>query len=176
DWAVDPNHNGSTKDHLDILNMSLGSDYSSPYIDDLSFAVDQATRVGVMTGAAAGNGGDKPYIAGTPAGARTALSVAQTNVPSALAFPLVVDSPPAIAGSYTNTATLDFAPLGSGFSGDIAYVGRGCPAGSVDGQPGADTYLDDPTGKVALIDRGACNVSLKVDRAAKAGATAVLIG
>ena len=176
DWAVDPNQNGSTKDHLDILNMSLGSDYSSPYIDDLSFAVDQATRVGVMTVAAAGNGGDKPYIAGTPAGARTALSVAQTNVPSALAFPLVVDSPPAIAGSYTNTATLDFAPLGSGFSGDIAYVGRGCPAGSVDGQPGADTYLDDPTGKVALIDRGACNVSLKVDRAAKAGATAVLIG
>ena len=88
----------------------------------------------------------------------------------------MVDSPPAIAGSYTNTATLDFAPLGSGFSGDIAYVGRGCPAGSVDGQPGADTYLDDPTGKVALIDRGACNVSLKVDRAAKAGATAVLIG
>ena len=176
DWAVDPNQNGSTKDHLDILNMSLGSDYSSPYIDDLSFAVDQATRVGVMTVAAAGNGGDKPYIAGTPAGARTALSVAQTNVPSALAFPLVVNSPPAIAGSYTNTATLDFAPLGSGFSGDIAYVGRGCPAGSVDGQPGADTYLDDPTGKVALIDRGACNVSLKVDRAAKAGATAVLIG
>src|SRR4029077_5794804 len=57
DWAVDPNQNGSTKDHLDILNMSLGSDYSSPYIADLPFAVDQATRVGVMTVASAGNGG-----------------------------------------------------------------------------------------------------------------------
>ena len=176
DWAVDPNHNGSTKDHLDILNMSLGSDYSSAFIDDLSRAVDQASRVGVLTVASAGNGGDKPYISGTPAAARTALSVAQTQVPSALAFPLVVNSPPAIAGPYTNTATLDFAPLGSGFSGDVAYVGRGCPAGSVDGQPGEDTYLDDPAGKVALIDRGDCNVSLKVDRAAKAGASAVLIG
>ena len=176
DWAVDPNHNGVTKDHLDILNMSLGSDYGSAFIDDLSLAVDQATRVGVLTVAASGNGGDKPYISGTPAAARTALSVAETQVPSALAFPLVVDSPPAIAGPYTNTATLDWAPLGSGFSGDVSYVGRGCPAGSVDGTPDADTYLDDPSGKVALIDRGACNISLKVDRAAKAGATAVLIG
>jgi subtilisin family serine protease len=176
DWAVDPNHDGSTRDHLDILNMSLGSDYGSAFIDDLSLAVDQATRVGVLTVAASGNGGDKPYISGTPAAARTALSVAETQVPSALAFPLVVDSPAEIAGPYTNTATLDWAPLGSGFSGDVAYVGRGCPAGSVDGQPGADAYLDDPSGKVALIDRGACNISLKVDRAAKAGAIAVLIG
>ena len=176
DWAVDPNHNGNTRDHLDILNMSLGSDYSSAFIDDLSLAVDRATMVGVLTVAASGNGGDKPYISGTPAAARTALSVAQTQVPSALAFPLVVDSPPAIAGIYPNTANLDFAPLGSGFAGNVAYVGRGCPAGSVDGQPGADTYLANPSGLVALIDRGACNVSLKVDRAAKAGAIAVLIG
>lgn len=176
DWAVDPNNNGKTADHLDILNMSLGSDYGSAFIDELSLAVDQASRVGVLTVAASGNGGDKPWISGTPAAAKTALSVAQTQVPSALAFPLVVDSPPAIAGPYTNTATLDWAPVGSGFSGNVSYVGRGCPAGSVDGQPGADPYLDDPSGKVALIDRGACNVSLKVDRAAKAGAVAVLIG
>ena len=176
DWAVDPNHNGKTADHLDILNMSLGSDYSSAFIDDLSLAVDQASRVGVLTVAASGNGGDKPYISGTPAAAKTALSVAQTQVPSALAFPLVVDSPADIAGSYTNTATLDFAPLGAGFSGDVAYVGRGCPADSVDGQPAEDPYSSNPTGMVALIDRGACNVSAKIDRAAKAGASAVLIG
>ncbi|MEA2537932.1 MAG: hypothetical protein QOF11_2166 [Chloroflexota bacterium] len=176
DWAVDPNHNGKTKDHLDVLNMSLGSDYGSGFIDDLSLAVDQASRVGVLTVAASGNGGDKPWISGTPAAAKTALSVAQTQVPSARAFPLVVDSPPAIAGAYPNTATLDWAPLGDGFSGDVAYVGRGCPAGTVDGQPGADTYLANPNGKVALIDRGDCNVSDKVSRAAHAGAVAVLIG
>jgi subtilisin family serine protease len=176
DWAVDPNHDGNTRDHLDILNMSLGSDYGSAFIDDLSLAVDRASRVGVLTVAASGNGGDKPWISGTPAAASSALSVAQTQVPSALAYPLVVDSPPTIAGTYPNTASLDWAPIGSGFAGNVAYVGRGCPAGSVGGQPGADTYLADPSGKVALIDRGACNVSLKVDRAAKAGAVAVLIG
>lgn len=176
DWAVDPNHDGNTRDHLDILNMSLGSDYGSAFIDDLSLAVDQATHVGILTVAASGNGGDKPWISGTPAAAKSALSVAETQVPSALAFPLVVDSPPAIAGPYPNTATLDFAPLGSGFAGDVAVVGQGCPAGSKDGDPSADPYLTDPSGKVALIDRGACNVSLKIDRAAKAGAIAVLIG
>ena len=142
--------------------MSLGSDYGSAFLDDLSLAVDQASRVGILTVAASGNGGDKPYVSGTPAAARTALSVAQTEVPSAVAYPLVVNSPAAIAGSYPNTATLDWAPLGSGFTGDVAYLGRGCPAGSVAGQPLADIYLDNPLGKVALIDRGACTISAKV--------------
>jgi subtilisin family serine protease len=176
DFALDPNGDGRTKDRVDIINMSLGSDYGSAFEDDLSLAVDLASRLGVLTVAAAGNGGDKPWVAGTPANARTALSVAQTNVPSAVAFPLVVTAPPAIAGTYPNTATVDWAPVGSGFSGDVVFVGRGCPAGSVDGQPGADPYLANPAGRVALIDRGDCAVSLKVDRAAKAGAIAVLIG
>ncbi len=176
DWAIDPNGDGRTRDHVDVVNMSLGSDYGSVYDDDLSLAVDRASKIGVLTVAAAGNGGDKPWIAGTPASARTALSVAQTQVPSARAFPLVVNTPAAIAGTYTNTETVDWAPLGSGFGGDVVFVGRGCPAGSIDDTNPADPYLTSPAGKVALIDRGACAVSLKVDRAAKAGATAVLIG
>lgn len=176
DYAVDPNGDGNLSDHLDIVNMSIGADYGSAFDDNLALAVDKASEVGVLTVAAAGNGGDHPYIAGTPGAATSAISVAETQVPSAAAFPLIVDSPPAIAGTYPNTATVDWAPLGSGFSGDVVFVGRGCPDGSVDGQPAADPYLADPTGKVALIDRGACNVSGKVDRAAKAGAVAVLVG
>ncbi len=176
DYAVDPNGDGDPSDHLDIVNLSVGSDYGSSFDDDLALAVDKASDVGVLTVAAAGNGGDHPYIAGTPADATSAISVAETHVPSAAAFPLMVDSPAAIAGTYPNTATVDWAPLSGGFSGDVVFVGRGCPNGSVDTQPAADPYLADPAGKVALIDRGACNVSAKVDRAAKAGAVAVLLG
>jgi subtilisin family serine protease len=176
DWAIDPNGDGRTRDHVDIINMSLGSDYGSSFDDDLSLAVDRASKIGVLTVAAAGNGADKPYVAGTPGNAKTALSVAQTQVPSALAFPLVVNTPAAIAGAYTNTETVDWAPIGDGFSGDVAFIGRGCPAGSIDGVNPDDPYLADPAGKVALIDRGGCAISLKVDRAAKAGATAVLLG
>ncbi len=167
DFAVDPNGDGSTSDHVDVVNMSIGGDYGVAFDDDMSYAVDQATKAGVLTVASAGNGSNKPYIAGTPAAAPSALSVAQTQVPSAVTFPLVVNSPAAIAGTYPNTETVAWAPVGTGFAGDVAYLGRGCPG---------DTYLADPAGKVALIDRGVCAISLKVDGATKAGATAVLIG
>ncbi len=83
DFAVDPNGDGKTKDHVDIVNMSLGSTYGQPFDDDLSLAVDNATAFGVLTVASAGNSADKPYITGTPSAAPTALSVAQTQVPSA---------------------------------------------------------------------------------------------
>jgi hypothetical protein len=97
-------------------------------------------------------------------------------VPSATAIPLVVNAPAAIAGVYGNTATVDWAPVGAGVTGDVVFFGRGCPAGSVAGQAGADPVVTVPTGKIALIDRGGCSISLKVDNAVKAGATGALIG
>jgi hypothetical protein len=82
-------------------------------------------------------------------------------------IPLVVNSPASIAGSYTDTAILSFAPINTPVTGNVVYVGRGCPG---------DTYLANPSGKIALIDRGTCAVSLKVDAAATAGAIGTLIG
>ena len=165
DFAVDPNGDGDLSDAVDVINLSLGSAYGQKE-DDLSQACANAVHLGVVVVAAAGNDGDKPYVLSSPASTPEVIAAAQTQVPSAQQFPLVINSPAAIAGSYPNTATVDWAPVGTGFTGDISYVGRGC---------GSDSYLDNPAGKVALIDRGACAVSLKVDRAAKAGAIGVLI-
>jgi hypothetical protein len=89
---------------------------------------------------------------------------------------LVINSPPAIAGSYTNTARLAFAPVNTAVTADVVYVGRGCPANSISPGSPADPYLANPSGKIALIDRGACAVSLKIDAATNAGAVGVLIG
>jgi subtilisin family serine protease len=176
DFALDPNLDGDISDAVDIINLSLGNDYGQRE-DDISEALRIAGVLGVVTVAAAGNAGDRPYIIGSPATAPSVIAVAQTEVPTALTFPLIIHSPPAIAGTYPNTETLPFAPIATGFSfRNIVYVGRGCPEGSIaEGSP-ADAYLGNPAGKVALIDRGACNVSLKIDRAAKAGAVGVLIG
>ena len=91
-------------------------------------------------------------------------------------IPLVVNSPPSIAATYTDVAQLSFAPVNTTATGNVAYVGRGCPAGSISATSPDDPYLADPSGKIALIDRGACAVSLKIDRAVQAGATGVLIG
>ncbi len=170
DWAMDPNGDGDLSDHVDIINLSLGGDYGTVADDDLSLAVERAnSSAGILVVASAGNGGNKPYITGTPGAAPGALSVAQTQVPSARTYPLVITAPAGLAGSYANTETVDWAPIGAGFTGEIVYVGgTGCPE-----EP---AYASDVTGRIALVDRGDCSVSLKTDRAAKAGAIAVLIG
>ena len=83
DFALDPNNDGRIRDHVDIINMSLGSSYGQAFDDDLSLAVDNIpAKVGVLTVASAGNSADKQFITGSPAAASSALSVAQTEVPS----------------------------------------------------------------------------------------------
>jgi subtilisin family serine protease len=166
EYALDPNGDDDMSDSIDVMNLSLGSSYGQKE-DDLSSALANAVRYGVVVVAAAGNDANKPYIVSSPSSTPEVISVAQTQVPSASALPLVINSPANIAGTYGNTATIDWAPVDGGFTGNVAYVGRGC---------NADAYQADPSGKVALIDRGACNVSEKVRRASDAGAIGVLIG
>ena len=55
---------------------------------------------------------------------------------------------------------------GRAMVGEVINVGRGCPA---------DPYLAEPVGKIALIERGACSFSSKIDRAMSAGATGVIV-
>jgi minor extracellular serine protease Vpr len=168
EFALDPNGDGDISDAVDVVNMSLGSNYGQRE-DDLSEASAIASRFGIVVVAAAGNAADRPYIVSSPSTTPEVISVAQTQVPSALAYPLIINSPASIAGSYPNTATVDWAPVGAGVTGDVAYVGGiGCPGGP--------PYPVSVVGKIALIDRGVCAVSLKVDRAAKAGAIGALIG
>ena len=121
EFAVDPNGDGKVKDRVNLINMSLGSDYGQPFDDDLSAAVEHATHLGILTVAAAGNGSDKPYVAGTPAGTDSALSVAQTAVPSAFLQLMQILAPPAIAGNvYTGTCS----SRGLGAGAVLAIHGR----------------------------------------------------
>ena len=119
DFALDPNGDGDTSDAVDIINMSLGLNYGQ-IEDDLSEASTNAVKLGVIVVTAAGNGANKPYIVSSPSIAPGVISVAETQVPSAKAIPLKVNSPPAIAGIYANTATVDWAPVGNGVTGDVA--------------------------------------------------------
>ena len=175
DLALDPNGDDDLSDAVDVVNMSLGSEYGQQE-DDLSDASNVAVGFGVVVVAAAGNASDRPYIVGSPSSAAGVISVAQTHVPTANTIPLIVNSPSNIAGTYGNTATLSFAPVSSSVTGNVSFVGRGCPADSIAPGSPEDPYLDNPEGKVALIDRGSCAISLKIERAAKAGAVGALIG
>jgi minor extracellular serine protease Vpr len=174
DYALDPNGDGDLSDAVDVINLSLGSDYGQPE-DDLSFAVGNAVSLGVVVVASAGNGGNLPTIVGSPSIEPGAISVAQTEVPSAKTEILIINSPASIARRITEVGTADFAPVTGPLSGDVVFVGRGCPADAATSRP-EDPYLANPSGKIALIDRGVCDFSGKMDRAARAGAKAVLIG
>jgi len=68
-----------------------------------------------------------------------------------------------------------YKPTYESFSGNVVYVGRGCPAGSVTSTSPEDPYLADATGKIALIVRGGCRFDAKVAQAQLKGATAAIV-
>ena len=68
-----------------------------------------------------------------------------------------------------------YKPTYESFSGNVVYVGRGCPAGSVTSTSPEDPYLADATGKIALIQRGGCRFDAKVAQAQLKGATAAIV-
>lgn len=172
EFSVDPNGDGDTADHVDVINMSLGSPYGQPFDDDLSLAVDNATALGVLTVASAGNSSDKPFVTGSPAAAATALSVAQTSVPSAFMPFMRVLTPAAIAGDYAAA----FQPWSTAPTADVTGpVQYGDGAGG--NRNGCAAFAAGSlVGKMVLIDRGACNFTLKAKNVGLAGGTAAIIG
>lgn len=165
EFSVDPNGDGDPSDHVDIINMSLGANYGQPFDDDLSAAVDNATAVGVLTVSSAGNCGDNPYCTGTPSSAPTALSVAQTQVPSAKEFIMNVIEPAEDAGLYT-AVKYPWTPDPAGLiQGPVQYAdGAG---GNLNGcAPYAAGSL---AGKIVAVDRGACFFSDKIRNIEDAG-------
>ena len=177
DFALDPTNSGTLNNAVDIISMSIGGAFGQRE-DDVSEMFTDVVNFGVVSVVSAGNDGNIPYIVAHPAATPEVLSLAATNSVVAFGIPLVVNSPPAIAGTYTNTATVDWAPVSSTVTSNVVYLGRGCPANSISSGSPADPYPAGavPSGAIALIDRGSCSVSLKVDRAASAGAVGVLIG
>lgn len=164
EYAVDPNGDGDTEDHVDIINMSLGGDYGQAFDDDLAAAVDNASAIGSFTVAAAGNCGDRPYCTGTPAAAPTALSVAQTHVPSATQFFMNVVAPEAAAGQYNAVRYSWSTEPGSLIEGLVQY-------GDLDGTnlDGCAAFTGDLSDMIVAVDRGGCFFSDKVRNIENAG-------
>ena len=158
EFAVDPNGDGNPVDHVDIVNMSLGGNYGQPFDDELSAAVDNATKLGVLTVAASGNGGDLPYITSSPGAAASAIAVAQTHVPAdSIPFMTVLEPSP-VKGDYPVIFQPWSAPLTKVIQGPAQY-GDGA-GGNLDGcVPFAAESLE---GKIVVVDRGRCFFSAKI--------------
>ncbi len=174
--SVDPDRDGSPADHVDLINMSLGSVYGQPFDDDLSAAVDAATALGVLTVASAGNSADKQFITGSPGGASSALSVAQTEVPSAALATWEIVSP--ALGTRGAVFQPWSAPLTSTIEGAVFYPNSTLQKaqGCLDAAGTNPFAAGELAGRIVLIDRGNCSFSLKVANAAAAGAVLVILG
>jgi minor extracellular serine protease Vpr len=172
EYSANPNGDGRLNDRVDIINMSLGSNYGRPFDDDLAAAVDNATQLGILTVASAGNSSDKPYVTGTPAAADSALSVAQTAVPSGFLPLMQILAPANIAGNFPAVFQPWSAPLVAAIEGPVQY-GDGA-GGNLNGcAPFAPGSL---AGLIVIVDRGACNFSLKVKNVGDAGGIIGIIG
>lgn len=172
EWAVDPNGDGNFRDRMHLINMSLGAAYGQPFDDDLSLAVDNATKVGILTVASAGNSGDKPYATGTPSAADTALSVAQTAVPSAFLPLMEIVAPASIAGRFPAVFQPWSVPLTAAIEAPLQY-GNGAGGNLLGCDPFAPGSL---AGKIVLVDRGACNFTLKIKNIGAGGGLIGIIG
>ncbi|MGH9268349.1 MAG: hypothetical protein ACRD0D_09245, partial [Acidimicrobiales bacterium] len=90
---------------------------------------------------------------------------------------LVINGPSTAAGNYRActqvVGTKVYESAGQQIAGNIVYVGRGCPA--IGGtNTAADAYLADPAGKVVVVDGGGCTAIQRLERAAAAGARAII--
>jgi hypothetical protein len=73
EFAMDPNGDGNFNDHLDVINMSLGSDEG--FADDSDdVAASNAAAIGILVCSAAGNAGDTYYVHSSPAAASGTVS------------------------------------------------------------------------------------------------------
>ncbi len=161
-------------DGMHILNMSIGSAFMTWPQYPTAVGADALVDRGMVVVASIGNSGANGlYSAGAPGVGRKVIGVASFDNShiSALTFRT---NPANTQMPYLVIADSKDAPT-SGTTPEVVYVGRGCPGAALT-PPGADdAYRANPSGKVALIDRGDCSFASKYDRAVAAGAVGVVI-
>jgi subtilisin family serine protease len=153
------------RDHMDVLNMSIGDAFNNWPGSPTAVASDRLVKKGVVVVASIGNSGANGlFAAGAPGVGNRVIGVASFDNSKISALTFMV-RPLGLQVPYLPLATTDDPPT-SGSTPEIAYVGRGCLV---------DTPAADTSGKVALIDRGACTFEEKYQKAIAAGAVGVVI-
>ncbi len=163
-----------------VINMSLGSPFGVEDPNDPDVvAANNAVDAGIIVVASAGNEGDTDYITGSPGVASGVLSVAATANGYATGPTVTVSGTELITQTNIVYAPSSFGDDTGHFAEPItaplAYVGNLpdvtdnmlCSTNGLD--------ADALEGRVALISRGGCDFSLKINNAASLGAVAALI-
>jgi subtilisin family serine protease len=152
DRAMDPNGDGNTKDHLDLINLSVGSD--DGVADDPENAVVAALAAhGVLPVMSIGNGGDNTDIGGSPGNATASLAAASTVDSYQQRDGLRVNAPDDVKGIAAGQFSIaydwaDSAPV----TGDVTKLPGTFGADNTDGcDPLSDAETTAVAGKVAWL-------------------------
>jgi subtilisin family serine protease len=166
DWALDPNGDGDFSDRLDVVNMSLGSDFGAPDDPDALF-VRKLVEHGVVVVAAAGNGGDFYDVAGSPGNSPEAISVANSRDSFSM-----LDGLEALGKQWPGQYSLNYhGPLD--LTRPVVRL-----ASDVDG---CEPISEPLTGKIVWLEwddndaTRACGSAARADNAWRAGAAGVLL-
>ena len=152
DKALDPNGDGFFDDKLDIVNMSLGSDYG-PVDDPENAVVDELSAHGVLSVIAAGNNGDLTDTLGSPGNAVSALTAASSVDSYQLRDGLKVNGPAAVAGVSPGQVSVAYDWVGNGpthapVTGTVVALSAGNADGCDPLSPADSTAV---AGKVAWL-------------------------
>ncbi|MEW6401053.1 MAG: S8 family serine peptidase [Chloroflexota bacterium] len=155
------------KDHMDVLNMSIGSPYEWPQ-SPTAVAASRLVRKGMVVVASIGNqGANGLYAAGAPGLGENVIGVASFDN-TTITQPAFAISPDAQLVGF-NLSDSPIPPTSGTFpiarTGTVTTTNDACvalPAGSL-------------TGQVALIRRGGCTFYTKAFNAQSAGAAAVVL-
>jgi subtilisin family serine protease len=158
-------------DGMDVINMSLGSDFGAARTAD-AVAADNAARAGVIVVASAGNSYSNPYIVGSPSSANGAISVAasdpyqtypgaQLALSTGAVIPAIIANGAAVANgtTYSNILVLVDNPA------TAENESLGCSV--------ADYPNPMPANTLAVVIRGVCSRVAKAVYGQQAGAAAV---
>ena len=155
-------------DGMDVLNLSLGGGYRGNN-DLLAKGLDTAVAGGVVVVTSAGNNGPGGFTIGSPGRARDIITVGASSNNHFVGQPL------SYAGGTARAAVGDFDPLPAGTHAIVDTRSVACAPGTPGTTAATNPPLPDLTGKVALINRGACTFSEKVATAKARGAIGAII-
>jgi minor extracellular serine protease Vpr len=162
----------SVANHMDVINMSLGSSFGPPDSPD-AVASTNAARDGVIVIASSGNSGGNAYITGSPAASAGAVSVAASDPTEVYPGAALTLTP---GGNITAIVANGLSPLPAGpFPVKVIWATAAKTSISIGCSVAADKSQGDVTGKFIVVRRGTCARVAKAIFGQQAGAAGVIM-
>ncbi len=169
--AADPNGDGDPSDHLDVLNLSLGSSFGEEEPSDPEIsAVGRLTALGCVVVLSAGNGGNAVFKIDSPAVSPAGIAVANSYDSGYSTGAVRVEQPASVAGLFP-AVEASFTPALAGMQPIRSRLVLVQPALACEPVQNAAQLA----GRIALVDRGVCYFIDKVKALQAAGAIGVMV-